>query len=154
MGNESAACQFRASVETLMKSRMLLQSAFAVVVAGSIFTPFAHAQNEQEIIANIPFAFSVNRSHFEAGSYEFNLAPDKFGMSVVNLETGKKQFVTVHPQGHALSPESAILVFRHTGGDQYLSAVQFSATDSSQLKAPQKSDIHDRNTILRGVLRK
>ncbi|QNI35233.1 hypothetical protein [Edaphobacter albus] len=137
-----------------MKSRIIFKSTLVAVIVGSLFTPLAHAQNGQEITANIPFAFSVNRSHFEAGSYEFDLSPDKFGMSVVNLETGKKQFVTVHPQGHSLSSEPAVLIFSRSGEDQYLSEVQFSATDSSRLNVPRKSDIHDRNTILRGVLRK
>lgn len=137
-----------------MKSRMVLKSTLAAVMVGSLFAPLAHAQESQEVIANIPFQFSINRLHFDAGPYEFNLAPDKFGMSVVNLETGKKQFVTVRPQGHALSSEPAVLVFSRTGEDQYLSEVQFSATDCSQLKTPQTADIHDRNTILRGVLRK
>jgi len=137
-----------------MKSRMLLKSTIVVLAVGSLLTPFVHAQNGQELIAKIPFQFSVNRLHFEAGSYEFSLSPDRFGMSVINLETGKKQFVTVQPQGHSLSAESAVLVFTRTGEDQYLSQVQFSATESSQLKTPQTSDIHDHNTILRGVLRR
>lgn len=137
-----------------MKSRMFLKSTIVALVAGSLFTPFAHAQDGQEITATIPFQFSVNRLHFEPGSYEFDLSPDRFGMSVINLKTGKKQFVTVQSQGHTLSSEPAVLVFTRTGEDQYLSEVQFSAMESSRLKAPQKSDIHDHNTILRGVLRR
>jgi hypothetical protein len=96
-----------ASMEALMKSNITLKStlAAAIVVSASLFTSLAHAQDGREFIASIPFDFSVNHLHFEAGSYKFNLAPDAFGMSVINLKTGNKQYITVRPQDSFLPAE-------------------------------------------------
>ena len=139
-----------------MKSRIALKSTFAAAIfAASLFTPFAHAQDGQGVFVNIPFDFSVNRLHFEAGSYEFSQAADRFGMSMINLKTRKKQFVTVRPQDRFAASESGFLLFRRAGGDPYLSEVHFSgAADYSRLNIPKNSTLSDRSTILRGALRK
>lgn len=139
-----------------MKSHITLKGTLAAAIAAFtlLLTPLAHAQDGQEVIANIPFEFSVNHLHFDAGSYEFNLASDNFGMSVIDLKTGKKQYVTVRPQSNSVSSEPVFLVFSRTGEAHYLSEVHFSAVGYSRLSVPQKSSIHDSNTILRGVLRK
>jgi len=140
-----------------MKSRKTLNATLfaTIVVVTSLFTPLAHAQGGQGVIANIPFEFSVGSLHFEGGSYEFNLASDRFGMSVVNLKTGKKRYVTVSPHDKSLSPESDSLVFIRTGGNQYLSEVHFSgAIGYSRLNVSHKSNVRDQNTILQGALRK
>jgi hypothetical protein len=127
----------------------------AILFAASLFAPSAHAQTGQAIIATIPFQFSINSLHFKAGSYRFNLAPDRFGMSVINLETGKKRFITVRPHGDFFISENGFLVFKQSGNDQYLSEVHFSGSaDSSRLTISQKSDAGTRNTILRGALPK
>jgi len=139
-----------------MKSRIALKSTLAAaIVAASLFTPFAHAQDGQGVFVKIPFDFSVNRLHFEAGSYEFTQTADRFGMSVINLKTRKKQFVTAIPQDHFASTDSGFLIFRRAGGDPYLSEVHFSgAADYSRLTVPKNSNLSDRSTILRGALRK
>jgi hypothetical protein len=139
-----------------MKSRITLKSTLAAaIVAASLFTPFAHAQDGQRVFVSIPFEFSMNRLHVEAGSYEFTQASDRFGMSVINLETGKKQYLTVRPQDHFAVSESGFLLFRRAGGDPYLSEVHFSgAADFSRLNVPKNSNLSDRSTILRGALRK
>ena len=140
-----------------MKSRILLKGIFtaAIVFVASPFTPVAHAQEGQEITVTIPFEFSVNRLHFEAGPYKFDQALDKFGMSVINLQTGKKQFIPARPQNNSLSPESGFLIFKQTDGNQYLSEVHFpGAIDYSRLKTPQTSIAGGRNTILQGALRR
>lgn len=139
-----------------MKSRIALKSTLATaIVAASLFTPFAHAQDGQGVFVDIPFEFSVNRLHFEAGSYEFSQAADRFGMSVINLKTRRKQYVTVRPQDRLAPSESGFLVFRRAGGDPYLSEVHFSgAADYSRLNIPKDSNLSDRSTILRGALRR
>lgn len=135
---------------------MTLKGTFtaAIVFVALLFTPSAHAQDGQEITVRIPFEFSMNRLHFEAGSYKFNLSLDQFGMFVINLETGNKQYIPVTPQDNSLSSESGFLVFKRTGGNQYLSEVHFSGADSSRLNIPQRLNAGDRNTILQGALRK
>jgi hypothetical protein len=139
-----------------MKSRIALKSTVAAaIVAASLFTPFAHAQDGQGVFVTIPFEFSVNRLHFEAGSYQFSQTTDRFGMSVINLETGKKRYVTARPEDRLAASESGFLVFRRAGGDSYLSEVHFSgAADYSRLNLPKNSNLSDRSTILRGALRK
>jgi hypothetical protein len=127
----------------------------AIAAFALLLTPLAHAQDGQKVIANISFEFSVNRLHFEAGSYEFNLASDNFGMSVINLKTGKKQYVTVRPQNNSVSSEPGFLVFSRTRETHYLSEVHFSgATGYSRFNTPQKPDNRDRNVVLQGALRK
>ncbi|HTF66123.1 MAG TPA: hypothetical protein VK638_25895 [Edaphobacter sp.] len=140
-----------------MKSNITLKGAFAaaIVVFASLFTSLAHAQDGQEIIVSVPFDFSVNHLYFEAGSYKFDLASDEFGMSVINLKTGKKRYITVRPQDSFRSPGLGFLVFNRTGGNQYLSEVHFSGTVGySRLDTPQKSKTRDSNTILQGTFRK
>jgi len=140
-----------------MKSRITLKGTLApaIVIVASLFTSLAHAQDGQKVIVSVPFEFSVNRLHFEAGSYEFSLASDQFGMSVISLKTGKKQYITVRPQDNFISPELGFLIFRRTGEDHYLSEVHFSGSVGySRLNVPQKSNIRDSNTILQGALRK
>jgi hypothetical protein len=111
----------------------------AAIVVASIFTFPAYAQGGQEIIINIPFAFSVNRLHFEAGSYKFNQTSDEFGMYVVSLRTGKKQYITARPQDSSLSPNLGFLVFSQTGENQYLSEVHFPGTVGySRLNIPKQ----------------
>jgi hypothetical protein len=143
-----------ASMEILMNSRITLKGIFsaAIVFVPLLFTSLAHAQGGQEITVRIPFEFSVNRLHCEAGSYKFNLELDKFEMSIINLGTGKKQYIPVRPQSNLLSAASGFLVFRQIGEAQYLSEVHFSgASDYSGLTIQQKFNIGDRGTILRGA---
>lgn len=135
-----------------MKSHITLKSTLVAVIAvvASLLAPLAHAQDGQEAIVNIPFEFSVNRLHFDAGSYEFNLASDRFEMSVMSLKTGKKQYVTVRPQGNFVSPELGFLVFSRIGEYHYLSEVHFSGEAGYKLNVPQKYP----NAILQSALRK
>jgi hypothetical protein len=140
-----------------MKSHITLKGTLAAAIAAVtlLLTPLAHAQDEQEVIANIPFEFSVNHLHFDAGSYQFNLASDNFGISVINLKTGKKQYTVVRPHDNSRSSELGFLVFTGTAEDHHLSEVHFAGTEGySRLNVYQKSSLHDANTILQGVLRK
>jgi hypothetical protein len=151
-----AARQVGASVETLMKSGVTLKGTLTTgILVALLFTPSVHAQDGQEVSVSIPFDFSANRLHFEAGSYKFNQASDRFGMSVINLETGKKQYITAGPQDSSRSPDLGFLVFSQTGGNHYLSEVHFPGTVGySRLSVPQKSNLRDSNTILQRALRK
>lgn len=115
-----------ASVEALMKSDITLKGTLVATIV--VFASLAHAQDGPEVIVSIPFNFSVNHLHFEAGSYKFSLASDAFGMSVINLKTGNKQYITVTLQNSFLPPELGFLVFSRTGGNSYLSEVHFSGT--------------------------
>ena len=140
-----------------MESRIALKSMLAatIVIGTLFFAPSAHAQEVQEVVVNVPFDFSVNRLHFEAGSYKFDLGSDTFGMSVVALKTGKKQFINARPQDSSLSPELGFLVFSQTGSNHYLSEVHFSGTAGySKLNVPQGFNGRHTNTILQGALRK
>ncbi|HEY2039947.1 MAG TPA: hypothetical protein VGG95_09805 [Edaphobacter sp.] len=126
----------------------------AIVAAALLFPSPVRAQEGQGVIVDIPFEFSVSQSHLYAGSYLFSLSADRFGMWVTNLETGKKQYVTVSPQGDPVASESGFAVFSRAGAGASLSEVHFpGATGSSRLNIGQGSK-RDRNTILIGAVRR
>jgi hypothetical protein len=136
-----------------MKSHISLKGILAAIVAvASFLTPLAHAQDGQEVVVNIPFEFSVNGSHLEAGYYKFDLALDRFEMSMVNLKTGKKQFSVVMPLDNSLPTGRGFLIFSRTGGDLHLAEVHFSrSVDYIRLNIPKNSNIRDQNTILKSA---
>jgi hypothetical protein len=140
-----------------MRSRIGLRGTFgaAIIFVSLLFPSLVQAQDGQEINVRIPFGFSVNRVHFESGDYRFILALDKFEMSVINLETGKKEYVPVRPHDNSLVTDEGFLVFAGAGGDQYLSEVHFWGNSGySKISVPRESSVVDRHTILKGALRK
>lgn len=90
-------------------------SLFAVLIAGGAFTAKLTAQNEPGAIFSVPFAFTADGQKVPAGTYEVNLVSSPYLMSIRNLETGEKQFMSVRPEQQRNSPSKGVLVFDRCG---------------------------------------
>ena len=92
-------------------------------LAGMLAIPAAYAQDAHRVIADIPFAFTVNHQELPAGEYEVADGP-AYGTVVIQSEDREHSAITVansvQAKGEALPGK---LVFQHYGDRYFLREV-------------------------------
>ena len=110
-----------------------------MILAGFVAMSSAKAQTSasRQLIANIPFEFSVGDKAMPAGHYtvrQINPASDLAILQIRNEDGSAAAMVQVRPVP-GKTQESAMLVF-HRYGDRYFFAQAWSTGDSEGLEAP------------------
>lgn len=110
-------------------SSIIVGSLVAVLIAGGAFAVKLHAQNGLGVVFSVPFAFTADGRDIAAGTYELNLASNKFMMSIRNVETGDMQVFTVHPEEQRAIDSHGRLVFHSCGGHMDLTEFHVPGTN-------------------------
>jgi hypothetical protein len=87
--------------------------------------PVASAQDSQSV--NIPFAFSANNHHMEAGHYQVQLVSDRF-LYLRNANTARSEIMMVRPESGRVIETRGRLVFHRAAGRTYLTQVWVAGT--------------------------
>jgi hypothetical protein len=83
----------------------------------------AHAQYDQAITVNVPFAFSADGREMAEGTYQLQLISGLFLMSVRNVITGNREVIRVRPEQDRRVPSQGDLVFQACKGNIYLTEI-------------------------------
>ena len=108
-------------------SAILAKLLLSLPVAAGLLcaAPVASAQDSQSV--NIPFAFSANNHHLEAGHYQVQLVSDRF-LYLRNANTARSEIMMVRPEpGRAIETQGR-LVFHRAAGRTYLTQVWIAGT--------------------------
>ncbi|MGC2403982.1 MAG: hypothetical protein WA510_29580 [Acidobacteriaceae bacterium] len=83
----------------------------------------AHAQYDEAITVNVPFAFSADGQEMAEGTYQLQLMSSQYIMLVRNVSTGNKEILRVHPEQDRRVPSQGDLVFQACKGNIYLTEI-------------------------------
>ena len=87
--------------------------------------PAASAQTSESV--TIPFAFSANNHHMDAGSYQVQLVSDRF-LYLRNAKTARSEIMMVRPEAGRAIETRGRLVFHRVAGHSYLTQVWIAGT--------------------------
>lgn len=91
-------------------------------LATGLLCAAASASAQETASVTIPFGFSADNQHLDAGSYKVELLTDRF-VSLRNTATNNTQILMVRPEvGTTIQPRSR-LTFRQEGSRKYLTEV-------------------------------
>src|SRR5487761_651826 len=109
---------------------IITKALFTILMSSWLLAVSVQAQGTSGVEANIPFAFSTyGQKDIASGTYQLELLPDPFLLSIRNLKTDKKQILMVH-QAESPSPASHdYLTFRRDGDHSYLAEIHFKGTN-------------------------
>jgi hypothetical protein len=119
------------------RSAILANILLSLPMAGGLLgaAPSASAQNNQ-LVATIPFAFTVGDHHLAAGSYSVERVSN-YALAVRNNKTNHGVFLAVRGEDGRGIASRGRLVFERAGGGMYLTEAWFAGTDK-QLDAVSK----------------
>ena len=126
-----------------MKRHLYILWAVAILVGALAERTPAQSANQQRIIANVPFAFSVGKTNLPAGRYTvtvLNPSSDRRILQIRN-SNGRSSAMVITTGVIGNVAESAKLVFERYG-DQYFFAQAQLAGDSTSLAAPRHKVPH------------
>ena len=120
-----------------------LQILLAIMILAAAFTASAQAQTagDQQLVANIPFAFNVANKNLPAGKYMIkvvNPASDRKILQIRNTN-GKSTAITLTTTMTGNVSEHAKLVFHRYGNTYFFVQAQM-AGDSTSLAAVKSKD--------------
>jgi len=117
----------------------------AVAVLSGVLATSAQAQtaNQKQIIANVPFAFSVGKTNLPAGRYTLTVLNPTSDRRILQIRNsnGRSSAMVITTGVIGEVADSAKLVF-HRYGDQYFFAQAQLAGDSTSLAAPRHKIPH------------
>ena len=105
-----------------MKSKTFsMIAAFSLVIVAGVASAYGQ---DQQVKADIPFAFAVGSSTLPAGEYNFSrLSPNVWE---IRTEDGSRSILTLaRYDGNNTEEDSAKVVFKHCGEHYFLSEVRF-----------------------------
>jgi len=106
-----------------------------LAVALMISVPMSQAQNS--VRANVPFAFSLEKTSMPEGGYEISSVDEKV-ISIRNLETGQARFLIASVHVQASQDQHAKLVFHKCGDQYFLSQIWDGSADGIELPASKR----------------
>jgi len=121
-------------------SSIITGSLAAVLIVGSTFAVKLHAQDGPGVSFSVPFAFSLDGQHIDAGNYKLNLVSSQYLLSIRNLKTGELRFFGVHPENQRTIEEHGHLVFDGCGNHRYLAEFHIPGTDTYSVTATQERE--------------
>ncbi|HMF97547.1 MAG TPA: hypothetical protein VKE96_24775 [Vicinamibacterales bacterium] len=103
------------------------------------------ARADDEIVAKVPFAFTVGTTHFAPGSYIVRSASEDLAlMEIVSVDRAAAAFVMTvpgsAPRDAAQPPE---LVFTKIGNDYVLARLVSADGDNREFVEPHHHDVHE-----------
>jgi hypothetical protein len=126
-----------------MKRHLYIPLAVAILLGVLGTGAQAQSANQQRLIANVPFAFSVGKTNLPAGKYTvtvLNPTSDRRILQIRN-SNGRSSAMVITTSVIGEVAESAKLVFDRYG-DQYFFAQAQLAGDSTSLAAPRHKIPH------------
>ena len=92
-------------------------------LAATLAIPAAYAQDSHRVIADIPFAFTVNHQALPAGEYEVSDGA-AYGTVVIQSQDREHSVITIANSAEATDPGlDGKLVFQHYGNRYFLREV-------------------------------
>jgi len=125
--------------KNVMKHTVVRLSSVVVgVMLLGLVVGVADARADEEIIAKVPFAFTVGAAHFEPGNYVIRLASeDPALIEIVNSNRRAAAFAMTLPAAAARdSAQQPELVFTKVGSDHVLSRMVSADGDDREFVAP------------------
>jgi hypothetical protein len=118
-----------------MKRNSIAKSSLVVL---SLLLTAAGAYAQSALQADVPFAFTVSKTHVPAGTYSLNREPGTAFIMIRNVKTAAT--VIALGTGQSPSKKTGKLIFRHLGNQYYLTEIWGSAGNPGMtLAAPKRN---------------
>jgi hypothetical protein len=103
----------------------VVESLVAILMLVGPLASELQAESGVPMTVSVPFAFSVGGHSVAPGTYQFELGPDAYLLSVRNAKNGHEEIFPVRPEHSRGSVEDGRLLFGVSGGGRVLNEVRF-----------------------------